>query len=70
MRNSTILFWLAFYLFIIAIILYNKGFKDIYMFFSGISSGCIIGNLLINFRKNLLEKSVKNKSAQLGLGEN
>jgi len=51
MKNSTILYWVAFLSFIGAFYLFSTPFIRTGDSLLGVSIGCIMANLLLNFRK-------------------
>jgi len=51
MRNSTILYWIAFFSFIGAFYLFSASFIRMGDSLLGVSIGCVVANLLLNFRK-------------------
>ena len=55
MKNSTIIYYIALISFICALLVYNS-FPKTGEWMYGISLGCVISNLLINFRKEVEEK--------------
>ncbi len=51
MRNSTILYWVAFFSFISAFYLFSTPFIRMGDSLLGVSIGSVVANLLLNFRK-------------------